>query len=182
MDMIADKSGITRSVVYHYFPNKKPEIIAHILKIFSNVIDNSMPAAMKSNAAIDTDIDAEYMLMNLYLSFKKEDSERGRKISRIIFADHAYDNQINRYLSEVIYEKRKTRFTQVFDLLIAKGKLEPFDTKAAARILNGVFIASALEDTFYYPFGDNELSPLLGTLRNDCMVVINQILSGCFTT
>jgi AcrR family transcriptional regulator len=181
MEMIAEQAGISRSVIYHHFPKGKDEITDGILKLFDKVISDNMPAAMKSNAAIDVAIDAEYILTNLYLSFKKEDSECGRKIGRIIFADHAYDKQIGRYLSEVIYEKRKARFTQVFDLLVAKGKIEPFDTNAAARIFNRMFIAYALEDTFYYPFEDNELSPILDDLRNDCMIIVKQMLIGCFS-
>ena len=175
--MVAKKLNVTRSIIYYYFKKGKDEIIDNILKMFDGMITENVKIIMKH---ADSYIDANSILSSLFITFSEEESERGRKINKIILTNYAYDEKIGKYLLEVFYKKREARFAQVFNMLIESGKVESFDTETAARILNRLFIASALEDTFFYPFEHKELSPCLANLRKDCTVIVNQILSGSF--
>ena len=176
IEMIAEKLKVTRPNVYHHFKKGKDEIIENILRLFDNIIIDTLKDIKKRK---DSDT-ADSILSSLFLMFREEDSERGRKIGRIIFADHVYVDKIGKYLSEIFYKKRETFYVKVFNALISNGKLKPFDTGAAARILNGMFIAYTLQDSFSYPCANTDSSHLLNHIKNDYMFIINQIINGNF--
>ena len=129
---------------------------------------------------VGTDADAESILSSLFLAFSEEESGQGRKINRIIFSNYVYEEKINKYLEERFFHSREARFSCIFEMLVSSGKIKPFDTNTAARMLNKIFIASALEDTFSYPFEKHELPQCLGCLKKDCLHIIRKILSGNF--
>jgi len=175
-EMVAKELEKARGGLYHHVKGKE-EIIEKMVEIYDGLIVKNLKDISES---MNGDIDAETILSSLFLAFSAEDSKIGRTISRIIFANYCYSSKISEYLSETFYEKREMRYAQIFNVLVANGKVKPFDTEAAARILNNIFIANALKDSFDYPFADNELSPMLDNLRKDCLLIINQILDGKF--
>ena len=175
MNMIAKKANVSRTDPYHHLDGGKDEIIDSILEIFDSIIEGSMPRYTE-----DTEIDAKSVLSNLFLAFSGEDAEKARKINRIIFANFGNDARIGKYLSETFYRKQGIRMTQLFNMLVAKGKLKPFDTDSAARILNRIFIAYALEDSINYPFENDGYEKFIEGIKTDCAAVINSILDGRF--
>jgi len=176
VEKVATKLKIARSVVYYYFKDGKDEIIDHILEMFSNMV-----MSVKTDAAENNDftgVNADSILFNLLLAFKDEDAKKGRKISRIIFADHAYDEKIGKYLSEVFFQRREFYLSNLFKSLIESGKVKFFDAKAAARVLNRIFIAYLLEDALLYPYDNNRPPPFVDNLKEDCLLVIKHMLNG----
>jgi len=172
LEMIADRAGIKRSTMYHHFKRGKDEITDGILAAFNALIAGNMPQSANHGETMS----AEGILSSLYLRFSDADTERGRKINRIIFMNYGYDSIIAKYLSEVFYEKRETRFVRVFDALIASGRVKHFEPVIAARMLNRIFIAYALEDTFAYPFESDTYDQLIDRLRHDCTLFIGQLM------
>ena len=176
-DMVAKKLGITRSGIYYHFKDGKDEIIDHIIIMFDDLVKEHLKT-ITANASADVDVNS--ILTILYLTFAEKDLDIGRKINKIIFADHAYDEKFGKYLSDVFYKRRKARYCQVFDGLIKSGKVKPFDVEAAARMFNGMFIAFVLEDSLYYPLKGDDLLHNFDELKEDCTRIINQILNGTF--
>ena len=176
IEMIAERLSVTRPNIYYYFKNKDA-IIDSIISMFDGLIIKNIEIIQQHT---EVGKDAESILSNLFLSFSEEDSEQGRKINRIIFGNHEYEVKIGKYLEERFYQKREARFSCIFDMLVASGDVKPFDTESAARILNKIFIASALQDTFSYPFESHELPQCLTCLRKDCLHIIKNILDGVF--
>ncbi|MCL2200508.1 MAG: TetR/AcrR family transcriptional regulator [Oscillospiraceae bacterium] len=176
--MIAVKIPISRSNFYYYFKSKN-DVIDSIINEFDGMIARSISMIKQQT---ETGIDAESLLTRLFLAFGKEDSQRGRKITRIIFANHGYDERIGNYLKESFFHEREARISCIFDMLVTGGKVKPLNTETAARMLNKFFIASALEDTFEYPFEKHEKPQCLNCLRKDCLYLIKKILSGEFET
>jgi AcrR family transcriptional regulator len=177
LEMIAEQANTSRSNIYHHYKNGKDEIIGHVLRLFTEIITGTLKDIEGRD---NKDMDANSILSCLFLQFKDEDAGNGRKINKIIFEDYGYVPQIKKYLTEVFYEKREYRFAQILKLLISSGKAKPFDADMAARMLNKIFIAYALEDTFSYPFENDELPECLSTLRGDCEHIVNLILKGYF--
>ena len=176
-DMVAKKSNIARSVIYYYFKNGKDEIIDHIINDFNTLVAKDL-----KTITINTpkEVDADSILTSLYLKFNDKDLDKGRKINKIIFADHAYNDKFGKYLSDVFFKRRKARYCQLFSELITNCKVKPFDVEAAARIFNGIFIAFVLEDSLYYPLKGDDLPHNFDSLKEDCTRIINLILNGCF--
>ena len=172
MKKIGNEIDMKRTNVHYYFANGKDEIIDSIITIFDNMIVNNL----KIITDADLNGNIESILELLFLAFKKEESEMGRKINKIIFSDHAYEPKIKEYLKERFYEQRESRYTDIFDLLVRSGKIEPFDTIMAARILTKIFIACCLEDSFSYPFESQEMPQCLGCLRKDCLLVLKTFI------
>ena len=177
LEMIADKLNIARSGIYYHFKNRKDEIIDNILNIFDNMITENLKNIME---CIGDNVTADSILSCLFLTFSKEEAMQSRKINRIIFANYVFVEKIRKYLSEVFYKKRETRFILFFNELVERGKIKPFNTEDAAIILNSLFITYALKDTFAYPYANNEVSHLHDELRNRCKTIVNQILNGNF--
>jgi len=178
IEMIAGKVCISRSTFYYYFKNKN-DIIDSIINEFDGMIARNINMIKQQT---ETGADAESILTSLFLAFGKEDSQQGRNINRIIFANHGYDERIGNYLKERFFQKREARISCIFEMMVTSGKLKPFNTETAARMLNKFFIASALEDTFEYPFEKYEQPQCLSCLRKDCLYIIKRILSGEFET
>ena len=132
------------------------------------------------NKHTDINLNAGSVISKLFFTFNPEDSERSRKINRIIFADHVYVEKIGKYLAEQIYKDREARLIQILNLVVKHGMVKPFNAETAARMINRIFIACALEDSFHYPYRKNVLPPRIDELRNDCMFIVDQILSGDF--
>jgi AcrR family transcriptional regulator len=176
VDKIAEKLGVTKGSIYHHFQNGKDEILDHILGAFDDMIAD----IKNTTESAATDTSTEKILSNLLLAFNGENTERGRKINRIIFADYVYVKKIEKYLKEVFYQRREAYFVSIFNLLVSKGKVKSFDTATAASILNRIFISYALEDTFYYPFDEGAMPPKHDAMIQDCKFIVNQILSGRF--
>ena len=175
IEMIAENVSLTRSNVYYYFKKGKDEIIDSIIAMFDGMIVKNIRAITQCPCK-----DAASILSSLFLAFGEEESEKGRKINRIIFTNYIYEDKISKYLSERFFQSREARFSCIFEMLIASGGVKPFDTHTAARMLNKMFIATALEDTFSYPFESHELPQCLECLRKDCLNIINKILNGTF--
>jgi AcrR family transcriptional regulator len=176
--MIANKLNVTRGNIYHHFKGGKDEIIDKILIIFDEVIQSNTPKRVEW---MDINADARSVLSKLFFKIQEDDSERCRKINRIIFSDHHYINKIRNYVLDEIYEKREATLTQCFGSLIKDGKVKPFDTATVARILNHIYIAHALKDSHYNNFKKNELPTDFEKLQNDCMFIVRQILNGNFS-
>jgi len=174
--MVAKKLNVARGAIYYYFKDGKDEIIDHMLNIFSDMVMSVTTNAVENYDF--TDVTADSILSNLFLAFNDEDAEKGRKISRIIFADHVYDKKISKYLSEVFYKQRETYFSNLFMSIIANGKVKPFNAGAAARVLNRLFIAYLLEDALFYPCDNNKPPPYVDSLKEDCLLVIKHMLNG----
>jgi len=171
--MIAEKLNTVRTSINYYFPESKDEIIDSIITIFDGMIEGNIRTITDKDLSCG---DAESILSSLFLAFEQDESERGRKINKIIFAEHGYEPKIKAYLEERFYQKKETRFTCIFDRLIESGIVEPFDTAEAARVLNKIFIAYALEDSFDYPFEIHEMPQCLDCLRKDCMFVLKNVV------
>jgi len=174
---IAIKSNVSRSNVYYHFKKGKDEIIENIFNMFSELLLKNVKTIMER---MNANIDADSIVTSLFLIFDEEDSIKGRKICKIIFADHAYNKKIGDFLLEMFFKKREARYCQIFDMLIINGKVKPFDSEAAARMLCKMFVAFALEDTFLYPFECKKAPPHYEYLRKDCLHIINHILNGTF--
>lgn len=177
VEKIAKKLGVTRGIIYYYFKDGKEEIIAEILKIFDEMIQANTP---NQSEWIDINTDAKSILSKLFFAFKREESETCRKINHIIFCNYHYVKQIKHYMINKIFDEREMCLEQCFNILIKDGKLESFDTKIAARLLNRSLIATAMKDSFNPKFKKNELPPALADLQHDCMFIVHQILNGNF--
>ena len=173
MKMIAKKAKVSRTDTYYHFESGKNEIVDNILEMFDSIIASNMPCHAE-NPELSTD----NILTLLFLAFYGEDAEQGRKINHIIFTNYGNDRKIGEYLAETFYYARENRFTQMFNLLIENGKIAPFDVNAASRILNRLFIAFVLEDTF--TFGNGEYTIRLDRLKSDCAIILDSILHGRF--
>ena len=177
IEMIAEKVSLTRSNVYYYFKKGKDELISCIIDIFDSMIVENIKIIMQETG---TDANAESILSSLFLAFSEEESGQGRKINRIIFSNYVYEEKINKYLEERFFQSREARFFCIFEMLVSSGKIKAFDMHTAARMLNKIFIASALEDTLSYPFENHEPPQCLDCLKKDCLHIIRKILSGNF--
>jgi AcrR family transcriptional regulator len=177
LEMIAEMAVVKRPNIYYYYKGGKDDIIGDVINIFDGMIKKKVLTIMERTAE---ETCAEGILSSLFMAFDTAESEMGRKLNRIMFSSYVDDMRINTYLQKTFYKNREDRFSCIFESLVGSGRAKPFDTHSAARMLNKIFIASALEDTLTYPFESNEPPQCLDCLNKDCLNIINKILDGTF--
>lgn|GEM_PF-3551013 len=177
IEQIANTVKIAKSSIYHRFKGGKDDIVDNIIMIFDEMVQYNTPNKAE---CLDINSDARSVLFKLFFVIKGKESQKYRKINRILFSDQHYNDRIKSYMLEDIFKKREKNLIYCFNLLVQHEKVEPFNAIAAARILNHLYIAYAMEDSHNNEFNPNELPVILTNLQNDCMRIVQQIINGNF--